>query len=232
MIEIKNLSKSFENDRKVIANFDLKIEKEGITCLLGPSGCGKTTLLRIIAGLSKGDSGSVEGIDGVKFGYVFQEDRLLPWLTVKENIDWILPKENKIDLDFYLNMLEINQIKNLYPKALSGGMKQRVSIARAFAFNSDIIIMDEPFKSLDYSLKLNLMKSIIKLNEHDNKTILIVTHDVQVAAFMGQNIILLEGGPLKVKSKINSLLTLKDKKIDNQKLSKLEHDIYSKINPN
>lgn len=229
MIDIKNLSKSFVKNENIIHEFNLKLERNGITCLLGPSGCGKTTLLRLIAGLAKSDGGSIDGVQNISFGYVFQEDRLLPWLSVKENIEWILKKDSDVDIDFYLKMLEIENAKNLYPKALSGGMKQRVSIARAFAFDADIILMDEPFKSLDYELKMTLMNSIIKLNQYEKKTIIIVTHDVQVAAFLGDNIILLKGNPLRVKTKINSLLSDDERVVNNPMLSELEKKIYSQM---
>ncbi|MCT4660718.1 MAG: ATP-binding cassette domain-containing protein [Tissierellales bacterium] len=229
MIDIKNLSKSFVKNENIIHEFNLKLERNGITCLLGPSGCGKTTLLRLIAGLAKSDGGSIDGVQNISFGYVFQEDRLLPWLSVRENIEWILKKDSDVDIDFYLKMLEIENAKNLYPKALSGGMKQRVSIARAFAFDADIILMDEPFKSLDYELKMTLMNSIIKLNQYEKKTIIIVTHDVQVAAFLGDNIILLKGNPLRVKTKINSLLSDDERVVNNPMLSELEKKIYSQM---
>lgn len=205
-IEIKYLNKEY-GTLKVLNDFNIRFEEEKITSLLGPSGCGKTTLLNIISGLEKYDSGSISGLENKKFSYIFQEDRLLPWSSVEENIQFILkrdyPQSEIIKItDKYLKMVGLEQYRHYYPRQLSGGMKQRVVIARAFAYPSDILLMDEPFKGLDMELKMNLIKSFISLWEKDKRTVIFVTHDIDEAMMLADYIFILEGKPLAVKEKI------------------------------
>lgn len=205
-IKIKDLDKQYEK-LKVLSNFNIEFEEEKITALLGPSGSGKTTLLNIISGLEEYDSGSILGLQSKKFSYIFQEDRLLPWFSVEENIQFVLKgdltEEEIINItDKYLKIVGLEEYRHYYPKQLSGGMKQRVAIARAFAYSSDILLMDEPFKGLDMELKTNLIKSFISLWTKDKRTVIFVTHDMDEARMLADYIFILEGKPLAVKDKI------------------------------
>ena len=208
MPELKNISK-FYGPLKVFDNFSISFSENHVNCILGPSGCGKTTLLNIIAGLLDPDSGETSGIKMDKISYVFQEPRLLPWKTVKGNIEFTLrekvPPQIIDDLiKKYISLVELEGYENYLPDQLSGGMKQRVSLARAFSFPSEIILMDEPFKGLDYKLKQSLQKSFLELWKNDKRTVIYVTHDVDEAIELGEIIFLFSKQPVKILKKFNN----------------------------
>ncbi len=190
MYEINKLSKSFGSNQ-VLRNINARFTTGRIIAILGPSGCGKTTLLRILAGLDTEYSGDIKGFDQ-RNSFVFQQSRLLPWKSVLENIKIVLeeinPKRVEERAKKALEMVELGGIENSYPSQLSGGMQQRVSIARAFAYPSKLMFLDEPFQSLDFDLKQRLMKLLLPLWTGENYTVFIVTHDVHVAAVLGDTI--------------------------------------------
>lgn len=189
MIEIKNLSKSFGN-LKVLEDFSLSLEKGKITCILGESGSGKTTLLNCIANLTE----YVGEISKVKCSYVFQKPNLFPNLTVQDNL---LLVNNSIDkVEQALDFFAIKDKKNAYPKHLSGGQLQRVSLARAFIFSNDIILLDEPFSSLDIGLKTSLIEKIKDYQKQKGSTMLIVTHNVKEAVTIADRILVLSKGKI------------------------------------
>lgn len=205
-VEVKDVSKRYGN-LQVLRDFNIKFEEKTISALLGPSGCGKTTLLNIISGLEQYDSGNIKGIENKKFSYIFQEDRLVPWLSVEENIHFVLKRlyrnQEIINItDKYLKIVGLEEYKHYYPRELSGGMKQRVAIARAFAYPSDILLMDEPFKGLDMDLKTNLSEAFISLWKKDKKTVVFVTHDMNEAMVLADYVFILDGKPLAIKDKI------------------------------
>ena len=201
-IELKHISKQFDGN-VVFKDFDITFQEGVISCILGPSGCGKTTLLNMIGGLIKPDSGQMEGFDGKRFSYVFQETRLLPWKTVEGNLDFVLdhslPKEERKALtDNLLKMVKMEAFANYYPSQLSGGMAQRVSIARAFAIDSDVILMDEPFSGLDITLKKNIMERFVEIWKRDKRTVVYVTHDIDEALLLSDEIIVFSKAPVKI----------------------------------
>jgi len=202
-LKIKNLSKSFE-EKIIFDKFNLEI-KDNINCIIGQSGGGKSTLLNIIAGLVKADNGEIIGIDTNKdISYIFQEDRLIPWLTVKENMelfiyDYFNKEEGIRKIREILKLLHIEEIENEYPGRLSGGIRQRVNIARAFLKPSKLILMDEPFKSLDYKIKYLIMRDLKEMLEEKDKIILFVTHDVDEAIFFNGTVYVLGGRPFVIK---------------------------------
>jgi len=202
MIELVDVTKSFDQ-LIILKNFNLQFQMEEVTCLLGPSGCGKSTILKILSGLDDNYKGTIKGLNGKKISFVFQESRLLPWLTVRENIKYVL--ENQVadaDLDqrieYFINKVELGDFIEDYPNTLSGGMKQRVSLARAFAMPHDVLLLDEPFQGLDLDLKNQLMTLLEKLLIEDKKTVIMVTHDLAEAERLAHRIIYLEGNPLRV----------------------------------
>ena len=204
ILEIKNLEKKFiinKNEIKVLENINIDIKKGEFITIVGHSGCGKSTLLKIIAGLETSDSGiirlngqEIKG-PGINRGVVFQEHRLLPWLTIKENIEFgldnLLKKEREsISLEL-LEMVNLLEYKNAYPKQLSGGMAQRVAIARGLASNPEILLLDEPFGALDALTRIKMQKEILKIWSKSNKTMIMITHDIEEAVYLGTRIVIL-----------------------------------------
>lgn len=214
-IEINNLCKSF-NGKFIFNKFNLQLESENINCIIGESGGGKSTLLNILSGLLKADSGDIIGIEEGEISYIFQEDRLVNWLTVKENMElFIYDHYRKEEVDSKLKeifkLLHIEEIENKYPEKLSGGMKQRVNIARALLKPSKLILMDEPFKSLDYKTKYSIMAEIKDIFKNENRMVIFVTHDVDEAIYMAGNIYILGGKPFNIKGVFTeNLLKLKE----------------------
>nr|WP_066621989.1 ATP-binding cassette domain-containing protein [Clostridium magnum] len=196
-VKLINLCKSYE-ENTVLDNINMDIQENKITVISGPSGCGKTTLLNIISGVEKKDSGQVILKDN-SISYIFQEDRLIPYLTVYENIAFVLKStldKNEMDkiITKYLEMVRLIEFKNKLPSKLSGGMKRRVAIARAFAYKSRLLLMDEPFKGLDDELKTEIIEEFLKLYKKDKRTVILVTHDKEEAKLLGDIIY-----PLNVK---------------------------------
>lgn len=191
MLLLKNIKKKFGND-VLFDDLNLSIEDGAITCLLGASGVGKTTLLKMISSLVSFEGEILNVPD--KISYIFQEPRLLPNLTVIENLCFAAPNASKEKIQSILEMLELSGKANSYPRILSGGEAQRVSIARAFLYDGDLILMDEGFSSLDLSLKLRLIQSFSKLWLEQKKTVLFVTHDIDEALLLAHKIHILRGG--------------------------------------
>lgn len=199
MIKLEHVTVAFK-DHVVLDGLSMAFEPHQITALYGPSGCGKTTLLNAIASLVPYQGHiSLPG----KIAYVFQEDRLMPWLTVYENIAFVL--KDIIDEDHlgplithYLELVGLLAMKDKYPKALSGGMKRRVSLARAFAYPSEVLLMDEPFNGLDDELKAQIMTDFMTLWQEDPRTVLWVTHDESDVMRMSHQMVYLKGCPLGI----------------------------------
>lgn len=189
MISIKNFTKSYA-DKTVYENFNLEIKEEGITCILGESGCGKTTLLNAVAGLI--DYGGE--ITKKRVSYVFQTPRLIPNLTVGENLKFIGADSNRAA--YMLERVGLTYKKNSYPNSLSGGEAQRVSLVRAFCFRSDVLLMDEPFSSLDLKTKLSVMELFKSLCKEEQRGAVFVTHDIDEALYLADRILVMRGGSI------------------------------------
>ncbi len=199
-LRIKNLTKEY-NGHKVLDNFSINFDDNVINCILGESGCGKTTLLNVISGLEDFTSGEITGVNNSTFSYIFQETRLLKWYNVRKNIEYVLEDCSITDKDArinkYLEITGLSKFAGYYPDQLSGGMKQRLSIARAFAYPGEILLMDEPFKALDMKLKKELTDEFLKLWYEDRRTVLFVTHELEEAMMLADNIHILGDTPLR-----------------------------------
>ncbi len=201
-LEIKGLYKKYD-ELSLFSDFNITFQEGTITCILGPSGCGKTTLLNIIGNITEPDSGKFTGFREKTISYIFQDPRLLPWKTVEENISFVLKKEipaaeRKKITDQLISLMELSEFKDYYPAKLSGGMRQRVSIARAFSYPSEIILMDEPLKGLDIKLKLNLIRIFTHIWQADKRTVIFVTHDVDEALMLGNEIVVMSRPPVEI----------------------------------
>ncbi|MFO7636815.1 MAG: ABC transporter ATP-binding protein [Clostridia bacterium] len=199
-VVINGLTKRYGDDI-LFKDFSISLDDRVINCILGASGCGKTTLLNIIAGLDKDISGTISGTENATFSYVFQETRLLKWYTVYRNLFFVLKNRKDFDIgeriEKYLSLVGLWNCRDLYPHQLSGGMKQRLSIARAFAYPSDILLMDEPFKGQDPSLKEDLILEFLKIWEQDKRTVLFVTHDIDEVLLLGDKVHILGERPAR-----------------------------------
>lgn len=211
---IKDLCKSFyinNEEIKAVRNVSLNIKNESFTTIVGKSGCGKTTLLRIICGLEMQTSGHINFLNekrSGKIGIVFQEPRLMPWLTVKQNMAFPIAKgrdKNNIDetVNKYLNMLGLEKFKDAYPSQISGGMAQRVSLGRTLCYDPDIILMDEPLGALDAFNRRKLQNEFINIFKKNKKTIVFVTHDVEEAIYLGENVVIMNQGAVVEQVPVN-----------------------------
>ena len=195
ILNLIDVYKKYGNE-KIFEKFNMSLKKNSINAILGPSGTGKTTLLNIISGIEDIDSGEVI-YNGNNISYIFQEDRLIPWLSVYDNIAFVLKskyskKNIKNIVDKYLKLVKLQNHKDKYPRELSGGMKRRVAIARAFAYESDLLLMDEPFKGLDIGLKKDIIDEFLNIWNYDRRTVVLVTHDIKEAKYMTDKIYFLE----------------------------------------
>lgn len=215
MYQVKNITKYY-NDLKVLEDISIDFHKNKTTCILGPSGCGKTTLLNIISKTINEYAGKIVGFED-DISFVFQEDRLIEWKNIRDNISFVLKKKmDKVQIettiDKYLRLVDLERYKYYFPKDLSGGMRQKVSILRAFAYPSKLLIMDEPFKSLDINSKQVLIEFFKELRSLENRTCIIVTHDIEEAVTLGDKFIILTEKPTKIK-KVIDLNELEQSKI-------------------
>lgn len=230
-IQLQNITKQY-GALRVYDNFSLTVPDQKVTCILGPSGCGKTTLLNMVSGLIKPDSGEFKWFTDKTISYLFQEQRLLPWKTVWQNIDFVIKdiytKQQRTEIiTKYLKMVNLYDFRNYNPDKLSGGMKQRVSIARAFVFPSDALLMDEPFKGLDMELKISVLNSFIDLWQQDLRTVIFVTHDIDEALYLGDKIYVLSGLPSKVKQAINITVPKTERRYGEGRLKELKDEMFS-----
>lgn len=216
MLSISNLRKVFtkgrgETELLAINDFSLEVKEGEFVCLLGPSGCGKTTLLRIVAGLDSETDGTIL-INGKRIigpgsdrGMVFQEFGLFPWRTVRRNIEFGLElrkvptKERQAISQKYIELVGLRGFENAHPYELSGGMKQRVGIARALANNPTVLLMDEPFGALDAQTRNLMQKELLRIWSETKKTVLFVTHSVDEACYLADRIVVMTARPGSIK---------------------------------
>lgn len=212
-ILLEKLTKVFHaRQKKVVAleNIDLSVKEGEFLCIVGPSGCGKTTLLRILAGLEKQTRGKVimrsKNPEKPLTSMVFQGDSIFPWMTVVENVAYSLrirgfPSDKRREIaGQYLRLMGLDGFANAFPHQLSGGMKQRINVARAFVSDPEILLMDEPFGALDEQNRLILQQELLKIWEGSGKTSLFITHSIDEALILGDRIMVMTAHPGKVKA--------------------------------
>jgi len=213
-VNLTGVSKVFMKDKREIVavrDFSLNIKPQEFVCILGPSGCGKTTVLRMVAGLEVPTSGSISlngnsvKEPGRDRGMVFQEFALFPWRTVRKNIEFgpelnNLPPEKIREIsDRFIELVGLKTFEDIHPKELSGGMKQRVGIARALANDPSILLMDEPFGSIDAQTRNLMQKELLRIWQTTKKTVMFVTHSVEEAVYLADKIIIMTARPGKVR---------------------------------
>ena len=218
-IEIKHLKKTFGRDKaklQVLSDVNFDVAEGEFICIVGGSGCGKSTLLRAIAGIDSDHGGNVL-IDAKqvlrpsnKIGVVFQEPRLFPWLSVQKNIAYALNDVNRSEQDErvrqHIALVGLTDFAKAYPAQLSGGMAQRVSIARALVNRPKVLLLDEPFGALDAFTKIKMQKELLKIQRQQKTTMILVTHDIEEAVFLSDRIIVMSAKPGRVKKIVHNEL--------------------------
>lgn len=208
LLEIVNLEKRYntkEGEIFAIKNFNLELNEGEIISIVGPSGCGKSTILSIISNLESKSSGIINEKDNLKKAYMLQSDALFPWLTIYDNIllglkiQKNISKERLEYIDYLLNYYNLVEFKNNYPKSLSGGMKQRVALIRTLALNPDLLLLDEPFSALDQQSRLKISDDVYKICKKENKTVILVTHNIEEAISFSDRVIVLSKRPSIIK---------------------------------
>ena len=242
-LEAKNIVKFFSHEShklEALGGINLKVEAGDFVCIVGPSGCGKSTFLRIIAGLETPDEGQII-FDGHPVSetsperiLVFQEGALFPWLTVQDNVEFGLkmagiPKDERAKIsNRYLDMMQLTKFANSYTYQLSTGMKQRVAIARALVMDPDVLLMDEPFASLDAQTRDLLLVEMQLIWEKTKKTILFVTHNVAEATVLGNKIVVFSNRPSIIKKEFENNFP-RPRVTEDESLLKLQQEILAEL---
>ena len=217
-VVVDNVGRTFTGENTVTALQDISfsLDKGDFLCIVGQSGCGKSTLMRIMAGIDPIHEGTVT-INGEVViqpdrtrGVVFQEARLLDWMNVKQNVGFALRTESKSErealVDEYISLVGLEDFKKAYPRQLSGGMAQRVSIARALVNRPEVLFMDEPFGALDYMTKINMQNELLRIRGNNRMTVIFVTHDIDEAVYLSDRILVMAKNPGRVNKIIHNTL--------------------------
>lgn len=232
VLKIKNLSKTYHTKEKetlAVEDFSMILKKGEFIAIVGPSGCGKSTILSILSGLEEKTDGGVE-FGNSKIGYMLQTDALFDWLTILDNCLLGLKIQKKLTNDkkeYVIRLLKkygLSDFINSYPRHLSGGMRQRVALIRTLATTPDILLMDEPFSALDYQSRLAISDDVFRILKEENKSMIMVTHDIAEAISMCDKVIVLSKRPCKIKRIFELELTDKSTPIENRKAK--EFSIY------
>ena len=232
-IVVKNLSVRY-GDLAVFDGFDATFEKGKINVILGGSGVGKSTLIGSIAGLVKHD-GDIDGIDG-EISYIFQKDRLIPSISVYKNLDLVIKnifkdkEEREKRIEEMLQILEIEDCRDKRPTEISGGQAQRVAMARAFLYPSDVLLMDEPFKALDTALRHRLFQWLFRLDEICPKTIIMVTHAIDECLLSADKFMVLSGKPARVILEGRIDTNKKERRLTDENLVDVRNKLLEAIN--
>ncbi len=240
LVQLKSISHSYQ-DMKVLDNINLEVEEKKITVILGPSGSGKSTLLRIMSRLEDPVQGQCLFSPGLSFSSVFQQDLLLPWLTVFQNILFVRktgagskvslsPSANDTEkILSLLDNMDMAAFKDYYPHELSGGMRQRCALARAFFHGGDLLLMDEPFSSLDYYLRFEMVRQLLGLWTRHQCAVILVTHNIDEALLLGNRILLFSARPGSIEKVINIDIPQKERLLTMPPLEKIRSQIINHV---
>lgn len=232
ILDIKNLRKKYHTKKEeilAIDNFSYSLEQGEFIAIVGPSGCGKSSILSILSGLIKDYEGEFKFLNDSKIGYMLQNDNLFEFRTILNNcllgleIKKDLTEENKQYVIKLLNNYGLSDFINSYPENLSGGMRQRVALIRTLATKPDILLLDEPFSALDYQTRLIVSDDVYKILKHENKTAIIVTHDLAEAISMADKIVVMSKRPSTIKNVYEINLDKKSTPIENRKDKKFSY---------
>ena len=232
-IELINVHKQYlVEDRavQVLNGISLQVPSNRITVILGRSGCGKTTLLRLTGGLEKVDQGEIRYGESHRTAFVFQEPRLMPWLTVWNNIRFGLGKKEQDSKKIadIVATVGLDGFEKAYPSQLSGGMQQRTAIARALAYEPSFIMMDEPFAALDYFTREQMQKELMRVQKKQGSSILFVTHSIDEALILGHKIVVIEKGLVKAQYQVPE--TTGERNLLDDMFISLKRDIINSLN--
>lgn len=232
-LELKNVSHSY-GATSVLKDLNLVVNAGEVVVLVGPSGCGKTTILNLLSGHIEPTSGSIQR-DGI-IRTVYQQDGLFPWLTISENISMglrLVPdaQQREYELRELLDLIHMQDFANHYPHQLSGGMRQRVELARILSGDSDILLMDEPFSALDYQARLRMRHELVRLLEKRPRTVVFVTHDIEEAALLGDRVLVLSNRPATICREL-SIPTQKPRGLTDQTVMAAIDEIFKELGLN
>jgi sulfonate transport system ATP-binding protein len=244
LLDIRNVSKAFTAQGEeflALSEIDLRVSPGELVCVVGGSGCGKTTLLRIIGGLERSSRGAVllennpVQSPGPDRGFVFQEHRLLPWLTVSDNIGFGLlhnpASDRKNRIDHYLKLVGLEDFGEWYPHQLSGGMAQRVAMARALAPRPRVLLLDEPFGALDALSRIRMQEEILRIWEQEGTTMILVTHDIEEAIYLADRVVIMAANPGRIRQEVQVDLPRPRDRSDYAFLA-IRKQIYAQFFPN
>ncbi len=228
--EFRNVGKRF-GDTVALESVSARFEEGRVTSVVGPSGCGKTTLLNIASGLVAADSGEALGFGSSVIGRVFQEPRLLPWETLRDNLRFVKP--DSVDAATYdgrvahfLEKTGLADFADKRPRELSGGMRQRASLARAFSYSSDLLLMDEPFQSVDMRTRLGLFELFLDLVAAEPRTVILVTHDAREALYLSDRIVVLSERPARDLKSLEVATPRSRRSFASPEATSLENELY------
>jgi NitT/TauT family transport system ATP-binding protein len=242
-IDVEGLKVSYDGSRLVLDGVDMAVEESEFVAVLGPSGCGKSTLLQVLSGLLRPVAGraTIAGKDMTgssaerpRVGYVFQDHRLLPWRTVAANLELVLeasglPRgEWDARIDRYLGILQIGQFRKAWPMRLSGGQRQRVSIARALAIDPAVVLMDEPFSTLDEVTARTMRRQLVELWQESSRTIVFVTHSIREAIFLADRVVVLTKGPARLLEDVEVAIE-RPRRYEDAEITELESHIVDRV---
>ncbi len=226
LVELTDISKKYQtptDETSAIEGFSLKICKGDFIAIVGPSGCGKSTLLSVISGLTAPSSGTVDIADGVSIGYMLQHDHLFPWRSIRKNallgleIQHKLTEKNITYVEDLLKKYGLYDFRDYSPSQLSGGMRQRTALIRTLALQPDVLLLDEPFSALDYQTRLAVSDDISKIIAGEEKTAVLVTHDISEAISLAERIVVMSARPAVIKNIYGIKLSYNDSCFEKRK---------------